>query len=264
MSTHMNALNRTSFLLSVALLTAPMTLLAGGLRGSPSSMAAQHEAAVEDSLTFIARPAQVELQLQSGELERVEGNADYSLSGVSFPYAVPEVKLFLERLAAQYRAANDEILIVTSLTRPSTLQPRNAHQLSVHPAGMAVDFRVPNEASERAWLERALLGLENAGVLDVTRERFPPHYHVAVFPTAYRKWVERRDANAITREAVAKQKPVVAASIAPMPTVASSNAAVVVHPKSGGASLPLIMLLVPMAFVPAFAYRRRMQTTRTK
>jgi hypothetical protein len=80
---------------------------------------------------------------------------------------------------------NGEKLIVTSLVRPTDLQPRNAHKLSVHPAGMAVDFRVPSTASERSWLEKALLGLENAGVLDVTREHTPPHYHVAVFPAEY-------------------------------------------------------------------------------
>jgi hypothetical protein len=104
---------------------------------------------------------------------------------------VPEVKLFLERLGKQYREANGSPLVVTSLVRPSSEQPRNAHELSVHPAGMAVDFRVPSNAKARAWLESALLQLENRGVLDVTRERFPPHYHVAVFPVAYAAYVER-------------------------------------------------------------------------
>ena len=49
----------------------------------------------------------------------------------------------------------------------------------------------PRDAKARAWLESALLQLENRGVLDVTRERNPPHYHVAVYPAAYRAWVEK-------------------------------------------------------------------------
>ena len=226
-------------------------------------MAAQHEAAVEDSLTFIKRPAQLELQLRSGELEPVEGNADYSLSGVSFPYAVPEVKLFVERLAAQYRAANNEALVVTSLTRPSTLQPRNAHQLSVHPAGMAVDFRVPDKASERAWLERTLLGLENSGVLDVTRERFPPHYHVAVFPTAYREWVAGREAVANTRETTEEPRPVVMPSII-SPEVHEEAAAMVLQPNERRDSPFLMVLLASTMFALVLAYRLRMKTTRSE
>jgi hypothetical protein len=60
---------------------------------------------------------------------------------------------------------------------------------------MAVDFRVPATAKERAWLENALLGLENARVLDVTREKYPPHYHVAVFPAEYLAYAEKRMAS---------------------------------------------------------------------
>ena len=159
---------------------------AGTLRGSPSSMKQQHEVAVEEDLTFTRKPAQIEHLVDSGSLVVVEANEDFALSNVSFPYARPEVLLFIQRLAGQYHADNGSMLVVTSLTRPADLQPRNAHELSVHPAGMAVDFRVPSSAKGRAWLEKALLGLENARVLDVTREKNPPHYHVAVFPAVAR------------------------------------------------------------------------------
>lgn len=169
----------------VAYIASPSGASAAGLRGSPSSMRVQHQVAVEEDLTFMANAAQVRTLVESGGLEVVEGNADFSLSGVSFPYARPETKLFIERIAAQHRRETGEMLVVTSITRPSALQPGNAHELSVHPAGMAVDFRVPASAASRAWLERALMDLENAKVLDVTRERNPPHYHVAVFPAEY-------------------------------------------------------------------------------
>ena len=33
------------------------------------------------------------------------------------------------------------------------------------------------------------MSLEGSGVLDVTRERYPPHYHIAVFTTPYQNYV---------------------------------------------------------------------------
>ena len=170
----------------------PLTADAGTLRGSPSSMKQQHEIAVDEDLTFTKKPAQIESLVDSGTLVKVEPNADFAMSNVSYPFARPEVLLFVQRLAAQYHADNGAKLVVTSLTRPAALQPKNAHKLSVHPAGMAVDFRVPATAKQRAWLENALLGLENASVLDVTREKHPPHYHVAVFPVEYLAYAKQR------------------------------------------------------------------------
>ncbi|MEO7456251.1 MAG: hypothetical protein ABIY52_08310, partial [Gemmatimonadaceae bacterium] len=85
-------------------------------------------------------------------------------------------------------------LTITSLTRPTTLQPRNAHKLSVHPAGMAVDLRVPADATNRAWLEKELLALEHDGLIDVTREHTPAYYHIAVFAEPFLKYAARIDA----------------------------------------------------------------------
>ena len=107
------------------------------------------------------------------------------------PYARPAVKLFIERLGAQYFAATGERLVVTSLTRPISRQPRNASALSVHPAGMAVDLRIPKNLSHRFWLEATLLSLEDEVVLDVTKERNPAHYHIAVFPRQYEAYVTK-------------------------------------------------------------------------
>jgi len=192
---------------------------AGTLRGSPSSMEQQHEVAVHEDLTFAERAAEVKKLVESGELAEVQGNADYTLSGVSFPYARPEVVLFIERLAAQYHVDIGSRLVVTSLTRPEEKQPRNAHKLSVHPAGMAVDFRVPASAKGRAWLENALLGLENSGVLDVTREKHPAHYHVAVFPAEYKAYAMKRAAAELAKTPVAVDQPrreAAKASVAPV------------------------------------------------
>lgn len=134
----------------------------------------------------------------------VTSTADLEIAKVSFPYTRPLVKQFIERLAAQYRAATGERLVVTSLVRPTSRQPRNASPYSVHPAGIAVDFRVPASSNDRFWLEATLLMLEGEGVLDVTRERRPPHYHVAIFPEEYETYLSKRLA-AETKTSVAEK-----------------------------------------------------------
>jgi len=198
---------------AAAFFSLPSVADAGGLRGSPTSMKEQHKVAVERDLEFIDDAAQVRELVASGGLDAIASTDDYALSGVSFPYALPEVKLFIERLGKQFREANGSRLVITSLTRPLESQPRNAHQLSVHPAGMAVDFRVPSDAKARGWLESVLLQLENRGVLDVTRERFPPHYHVAVFPQAYGAYAAKLMATET------KQSPPPAVAVSEVPSV---------------------------------------------
>jgi len=149
--------------------------------------------------TFLRTGRRVRYFASKGWLVRVRGSRDVELHGVSYPYARPEVALFLRRLGAQYRAACGEKLIVTSLTRPTTHQPRNASDRSVHPTGMAADLRYSRSRTCRRWLERVLLGLEGAGVLEATRERHPAHYHVAVFPRPYASYVRQLRSRAASR-----------------------------------------------------------------
>jgi hypothetical protein len=200
----------------VSLLAVAAPAGAGELRGSPRSMRRQHDVAVAESFAFAATPAQLRRLIAAGQLVAVEGNADYVVHGqVPHRFARPEVLMLIERLAAQFHAATGRQLVVTSLVRPSSEQPPNAHPLSVHPVGMAMDLRVPAIARDRAWLERALLGLENDGVLDVTRERRPPHYHVAVFPEEYRAYVARRDSVAAPTTVAVPTPAAALASVAP-------------------------------------------------
>lgn len=154
-------------------------------------MQRQNRIALEHDYSFLQTSAQVRRFVERGLLVHLPGNEDYALASVSHPYARPAVKLFVERLAAQYRNACGEKLVVTSLTRPVREQPRNASHLSVHPAGMAVDLRVSGRAACRRWLERTLMSLERQGVLDAIRENRPPHYHVALFPEPYTRYVAR-------------------------------------------------------------------------
>jgi hypothetical protein len=188
------------------------------LRGSPESMKRQNAVAKENDLSFVRTRDQMRRLERAGKLVRLEPNGDFTFAkGVSGPVARPEVRTFVERLSSQYRDACGERLVVTSLTRPSSNQPGNSHPLSVHPAGIAVDLRISRKASCRAWLEGTLLSLEGRGVLDITREARPPHYHVALFPEAYRAYVERRAAREESPGTEPEEKPVVESpSLAPV------------------------------------------------
>lgn len=210
-------IRRSLLLASLAALVTPLgSLRADALRGSMRSMVKQHDVAVRKHLDFVDTRNELERLVAAGELVPIEGNDDYVVDGQApYRYGRPEIRLFLERLGAQYRAATGRRLVVTSLLRPTAEQPTNAHRLSVHPAGMAIDFRVPARAAERVWLEKALLGLEQKGVLDVTRERRPPHYHVAVYPAEYAAFVAGRDSSVAVASVAASAVEPPAATVVP-------------------------------------------------
>ncbi len=180
-----------SLLLIGGLFLVPPAAVSGqSLRGSAGSLERQVRQARAHDFTFLQTPAQVQRFVNAGYLVPVRANRDLELHAVSFPYARPETRTFILRLAEQYRRACGEKLVVTSLTRPLSNQPANASSRSVHPTGMAVDFRRSNNMACRSWLERTLLSLEGQGVLEAVRESRPPHYHVAVFPRPYARYVE--------------------------------------------------------------------------
>jgi hypothetical protein len=196
----MGAMSRISAALTLVLAgLVPGQAEAQSLRGSPRSLDIQNRMARAHDYTYIDTADRVRYFADQGWLVRVHPNEDFTLHAVSFPYARPEVALFLERLGGQYRAACGEQLVVTSLTRPSTRQPRNASARSVHPTGMAIDLRYSGDRRCRAWLEDVLLGLERGGVLDATLERYPRHYHVALFPQQYVAYVDNLLARETTR-----------------------------------------------------------------
>ena len=163
---------------------------AQSLRGSTRSLDRQNRVARQHDFTYLKTPAQVRRFVEAGYLVPVRDGRDHRLRGVAFPYARPEVALFISRLGRQYRRACGERLVVTSLTRPRTRQPRNASPRSVHPTGMALDLKRSRNRVCRSWLEETLLTLEGRGVLEALRESRPPHYHVAVFPEQYASYVE--------------------------------------------------------------------------
>lgn len=160
------------------------------LRGSPASMARQHAVAVASDLSFVGTLEEMEALAEEGELVPVDGGRHYEVMDWVFPFGIPDVRTFVERMAVQYRRACGEAMVVTSLTRPYSEQLPNSHQLSVHPAGMAIDLRIPRTPDCREFLEARLLAMEEEALLDITRELSPPHYHVALFPEPYAAWVE--------------------------------------------------------------------------
>jgi len=179
-----------SLLLGACLLLAGVVpALAANLQGSMTSVRRQSRVAQEHDFTYLNTPGDVQRFVDQGILVRVSESGTLRLEGVSYPYARPEVLLFLKRLSGQYYRACGEQLVVTSLVRPRSKQPRNASTNSVHPTGMAIDIRRSNNRASRRWLEKNLLVLEDRGVIEATLERRPPHYHVAVFPNPYAQYV---------------------------------------------------------------------------
>jgi hypothetical protein len=168
----------------IAAMAAPVPAGAQSLYGSHESMVRQNLVAQQHDYAYLRTTQEVIQAVEAGVLVPVHGNEDYELAGdeVSFPYARPEVKTFLDQLAHAYRAGCGEPLVVTSLVRPISRQPWNASPISVHPTGMAVDMRRSDRRGCRQWLESTLLALEGEGMVEATREHWPPHYHVAVFP----------------------------------------------------------------------------------
>jgi hypothetical protein len=166
----------------------PLGIASAQLRGSERSMERQHRVAIRNDLSFMGTRSEVRQFVRNDRLVPVRTSRTLLVKDVSYAYARPQVALFLQRLAADYYAAAHEQLVVTSLVRPITEQPHNASPLSVHPAGMAVDLRIPDTWEHRRWLENHLLALERRSVLDVTLEYHPAHYHVAVFPTEYMRY----------------------------------------------------------------------------
>jgi hypothetical protein len=193
-------------LLAPALLPAT-PLQAQSLRGSRSSIQRMYEHALDAELHFFRTGRGIREAAEDGALVRLRANRDYTLDGVSYPYARPTTKLFVERLAAQYRDACGERLVVTSAARPRSMRLRNSTQKTVHPTGMAVDFRKSSRTRCRNWLRSTLLALESERVLEATEEHYPAHFHVAVFPRAYRSYLTRRGVDAprapVTRQAAA-------------------------------------------------------------
>ena len=184
------ALRHALLFASLAAVSAPL-FASASLQPTRAGLIRQSLGAREADYSFLQNDQQVHDFVRKGLLLPMRGNADYHIDDdVRFAAARPEVKVFIERLAKQYRASCGEKLVVTSLVRPKSRQPWNSDPLSVHPTGMAVDLRISSILSCRRWLENTLVELEGKGLVEAARERVIPHYHIVVFP-AYERHLEK-------------------------------------------------------------------------
>ena len=152
---------------------------AQSLRGSQASVQKMYTRAVRNDLDFYTTSKSVYQSVRDGELKLISITMDLTLEKVSYPFVLPRTLDVLNVFAKQYRAACGERLVVTSAARPRTEQPRNASPRSVHPTGMAIDFRRPT-GDCLTYMRGQLLALEKLGILEATEERRPVHFHVAV------------------------------------------------------------------------------------
>ena len=153
----------------------------GSLRGSSASLDRQQDARRRAHLKLHLNKTSVRRSIQKGELKRVRPSRNLELANVSYPYAHPKLHQLLQRLSGLYWRHCRTPLVVTSLLRPRDEQPRNASPRSVHPAGIAVDLRVPPHACRR-WLRDTLSSWEREHLIEATREYRPPHFHVVIIP----------------------------------------------------------------------------------
>lgn len=163
---------------------------AQSLRGSTTSVHTMYRQALSHGLHFYQTSEGIRRAAARGDFVRLTGNGDYALGSVSHPYVLPITRTFVHRLAAQYRAQCGERLVITSAARPKAMRLANGVAQSVHPTGMAVDLRKPRNARCLTWLRSTLAYLDAQGVIDAIEERNPPHFHVAVFPTPYRGYLQ--------------------------------------------------------------------------
>ena len=164
---------------AVLCLSLASSLSAQSLRGSQSSVQKMYTRAVLNDLEFFRTSKGVYESVRDGELVMISITTDLTLDRVSYPFVLRRTRDVLNVFAKNYRAACGERLVVTSAARPRTQQPRNASPQSVHPTGMAIDFRRPAEPC-LSFMRKELLRLEREGVLEATEERRPVHFHVAV------------------------------------------------------------------------------------
>jgi LysM repeat protein len=152
---------------------------AQSLRGSQASVQKMYTRAVLNDLDFYKTSKGIYQSVRDGELVMISITMDLTLEKVGYPFVLPRTRDVLNVFAKKYREACGERLVVTSAARPRTEQPRNASPHSVHPTGMAIDFRRPSGACLE-YMRKELVQLERQGVLEATEERRPVHFHVAV------------------------------------------------------------------------------------
>jgi hypothetical protein len=151
------------------------------LHGSVASVEKMYDFATSHGLPFYRTPENVLDAIAHGHLIALTADSTFELkSDVHFSFVTREANWFVHAFAPQYRTVCGVPLTVTSAERPVTRQPKNSNPHSVHPTGIAVDFRRPQAGPCLNWIRGALAELERDGLIEATEEHHPVHLHVAV------------------------------------------------------------------------------------
>jgi len=152
--------------------------------------------AIDSDYEFAATEKRLRELVKEGSLVKLEETKSLKFNMVTRPYVLPMVAEFVYRLADQYNYDQHcGPLYLNGAARDVAFQKTlgNGSDKSVHPAGMAVDFKSTGLTPRcQTWLEQTLLEIEAAKRIDFTIERSPAHYHVAVATHHYETWLERR------------------------------------------------------------------------
>ncbi len=176
----------------IAMSSTSSSASAQSLRGSRRAVNKPYHYATLHDLPFSRTSRDVKRSLHEGYLVRLGASPDYVTHDVSFPYVTRTTLPFVRRLAAQNHRGCGEKLVITSAVRPESMQPSNSSEYSVHPAGIAVDFRKPRNSACLRWLRRNLLIIEKRGDIEATEEHHPAHFHVVVIPESYKEYLAAR------------------------------------------------------------------------
>jgi len=179
---------KTFLVAAILVVFATKSIEAQKLTGSPESIQNQWLYARGTGLEFMPNAQAIEFYVAAGLLVDLRENPKLEFVDVSFPFVLPSTKQWVDEFERIRPAFCGETLVITSGIRPLDRQPSNASLWSVHPTGISVDLRVPKERKCRAWFEKMFLNLEAANEIDVTKEKWPAHYHVTVFPARVRHY----------------------------------------------------------------------------
>ena len=171
------------------------------LSGSTKQLA--YEVCLADAMGLERYELQADIEKGKSERKLVEIEADGLVFSDFLPserrYGRPWVKTYIETRAAEMKKhfkSDYTPLRVGSLVRSFKDQQRQRNSVasckteicSSHTTGSAVDLALAPKftgAREREWLKERLLADRKRGVIVVTEEHYPEHFHVLVLPPQF-------------------------------------------------------------------------------
>ncbi len=176
------------------------------LRGSPTSLAYENQVADKWHLQRYKNADELRAAESAGQLVPIRSHGSVTVAedigdldtanAEAYRYARPWVAWFLDDLAADPSFPKGATFKVTSLVRSEVYQRRllktsltaasgsTPSRRSSHLTGSTVDITTKEMPEPlKAWMRKALLNLERAGLVQATEEQYGSLcFHVMVFP----------------------------------------------------------------------------------